>query len=369
MNDADAADPSRTRAPLDSLSVVIPVYNEDHWIQLAFDALLTAAERADLPLEVVIVDDGSTDRTPAVLELLADRNDVVVHRQPNSGRLAARAAGLARATRPWVLLLDSRVIVDPDSFVWLTHHLAEHPDRRVWCGHIEVDTTRNPYAAYWSGLVKIGWRRYAANPRLVSFGADDFDYYPKGTGCLLIPRGLLSDAISGFDSLYDVTHLASDDTRLLRDVAERERIWLSPDFSFRYHGKEGFRAFIRQSYFRGTTFVDGYLGQPGPIRRALLAAVASLPAIAVIAARRPARATAVVAAIIAAVPVTVRLVGGSQTEVRSAATLTPAFLPVFGAGVLRGLVLAALRRLRPGSGALRASSTPEAPTNRRAGSG
>ncbi|HEX5994710.1 MAG TPA: hypothetical protein VFY84_06175, partial [Jiangellales bacterium] len=195
-----------------------------------------------------------------------------------------------------------------------------------------------------------GWRRYFANPRLASFGAEEFDAYPKGTTGLLIPRALLVDAVGGFTSLFDVANLASDDTRLLRDVASRERIWIAPTFAFRYHGKAGARKFVRQAYFRGTTFVDSYLGQAGAVRRALIAALAGTPLagalVVVLLVFAPLVALALAVAALLAVPAVVRLVGGSWAEARAAAVLTPVFVPVFGWGILRGLLLATTRAIR-----------------------
>jgi GT2 family glycosyltransferase len=329
--------------PLDALSVVIPVYNEETWIRSCITALTASARAAGLPLDVVVVDDGSTDRTPEVLRELAAEHGIRVITQANAGRLAARSAGLAAAREAWLLLLDSRVIMDDGALPWVRRAIAEHPERTVWCGHVDVETEGNPYAAFWSGLVKIGWRRYTSDPRLVSFGTEEFDAYPKGTTCLLIPRALLDEAVQGFESLFEDEQLSSDDTRLLRFVAGRTRIWLTPDFRFSYNGKQGPRKFLKQSYFRGTTFVDGYLGQPGPVRRALLAAIGLGAAVGVASLRRPAIAVAGIAAVTAVAPAVVAHAGGSRDEVRSTVALTPVFVLTFGAGVLRGLALAALR--------------------------
>jgi GT2 family glycosyltransferase len=338
--------PVATPPPLDALSVVIPVYNEETWIRSCVAALTASARDAGLVLDVVVVDDGSTDRTPEVLRELAAEHGIRVVTQANAGRLAARSAGLASAREQWLLLLDSRVIVDRPGLAWVRRNIAEHPERTVWCGHVDVETDGNVFAAFWAGLVKIGWRRYTSDPRLVSFGADEFDAYPKGTTGLLIPRPLFDEAVQGFRSLFDDENLSSDDTRLLRHVADRTRIWLSPDFRLRYHGKQGGRAFLKQSYFRGTTFVDSYLGQPGPVRRALLAAIGAGAGVAAVSLRKPAVAVLGLGAVSAAAPVVVSAVGGSRDEVRGAALLTPVFVVTFGAGVLRGLALAAARLLR-----------------------
>ncbi|MFC8191177.1 glycosyltransferase [Cellulomonas sp. NPDC057328] len=339
--------PSNRAVPeLDRLSVVVPVYNEERWIGAALDALVESAGRAGIDLDVVVVDDGSSDGTPQVLAERDGREGVRVLTQANAGRVAARRAGVVAARHPWVLLLDSRVITSPEALSWVRDQVAEHPDRTVWCGHVDVDATGNPYAAYWSALVKLGWHRYTRRPRLVSFGAQDFDAYPKGTGCLLLPTDRLRSALTGFTSLYEDASLASDDTRMLRELAAEHRIWLSPRFAFTYHGKSGYRGFVRQAFFRGTTFVDGYLGQSRLIGPAIVvAAVVGIATVAT-AAWRPRVAGTAVAAGLVAVPAAVRAAGGSAGEVRAAATLTPVFVPTFGAGVLRGLALALVTRLR-----------------------
>ena len=351
MQPEATAAPSNPASTLDALSVVIPVYNEEKWIRIAVDALCSAASAAEIALDLVIVDDGSTDSTPAVLDDLARSTGARVVHQENAGRFAARLTGLKAASEERVLLLDSRVIVGPESLSWLQAQIAEHPDRRVWSGHVDVETRDNSFALFWAGLVKIGWHRYTRNPRLVSFDLEDFDAYPKGTTCLLMPRDLLLEAMGGFDSLFDIEELSSDDTRLLRYVAGKERIWLSPDFNFVYHGKSGAKGFVKQSYFRGTTFVDSYLGHAGPVRRALLGAIAAGTVTAAVAVRHPRLGLAGAAAAVAMFPSAVHVAGGSCAEVRAAGTLAPAFIPLFGAGVLRGLGLAASAALRARRGA------------------
>jgi glycosyltransferase involved in cell wall biosynthesis len=331
--------------------VVIPVFNEPVWIRTCVEAVLAAGSAAGLALDVVVVDDGSTDGTPAVLAELAAASGIRVLTQTNAGRLAARSTGLANSHAPWVLLLDSRVIVAPGALRQVRQHIADHPDRRVWNGHINVHTRGNLFAALWSGITRLGWRRYFARPRLISFGVDEFDAYPKGTTAFLAPRDLLIGAVGEFRSLFDVAELSSDDTRLLRDIAVRERIWLDPAFCFTYHGKAGGKKFRQQAYFRGTTFVDSYLGQAGAVRRALLAAIAGAVLLLALLIFAPLVGLVVLVAALLALPAAVAVLGrGTLAEVWASVVLTPIFVVVFGLGVLRGLALAAVRRLRFATG-------------------
>lgn len=325
-------------APL-ALSVVIPVYNEEAWIGRSVAAVLDAADRANVLVEVIIVDDGSTDATPAVVDSLADARVRRIS-QANSGRMVARLTGVKACSHSKMLLLDARVLIQPHSLAWISEAVNLYPEATVWCGHVDVETRGNPVAAFWSGLTKIGWRRYIRNPALVSFGAEDFDAYPKGTGTLLIDRDYFVELVGSFESLYDEQHLSSDDTRLLRRAATERRIWLSPDFAFTYNGKSGIRGFRRQAFFRGTTFVDSYLGQSRTLGAALIGATAVGLGLVALTVAVPRAGIPALAAAWVTVPVAVGAAGGNAREIGAAAALTPAFVALFGSGVLRGYFLA-----------------------------
>jgi glycosyltransferase involved in cell wall biosynthesis len=319
---------------------VIPVYNEQDWIERSVGALLASAEEANWPIEVVVVDDGSTDATPSRLDELRERHGVTVLSQANGGRFEARRAGIAKASGEQILLLDSRVVVDIGSLTFLRDQLVDHPERTVWNGHVNVASENNPYAGFMAGLVKIPWRRYCADPRLMSFGIDQFDLFPKGTGFFSAPRGILEAASDAFVSLFDDVRFASDDTGVLRWIAERHRIFLAPEFSATYHGRDSFKKFFAQSYFRGTTFVDSYLGSPGPARNGLFAAFGVGLLGLGVALRRPKTAVALAAAGSAAAGVAVTRFGATTAEAKAVARLAPVFGAGFGAGAVRGLVMA-----------------------------
>lgn len=334
---------SKSLDNLPTLSIVIPVYNEQDWIGRSVGALRTALARAEWPAQIVVVDDGSTDETP---KRLAELGGVTVVSQTNSGRFAARLNGLQAADGELVFLVDSRVIVDEDAFRFLRDQLAEHPDRRVWTGHIDIDTKGNPYAGFMQGLVSVGWRRYTANPRLVSFGAGDFDAYPKGAGAFLAPRETLLRAAKSFESLFDDPRLASDDTRMLRSIAEEQRIWLAPGFAARYNSRDSLKKFVRHVYFRGTTFVDSYLDTPGPVRNAMFGAgVLGVVGLFVLA-KFPKIGLLLGVTGWAAAGVVARRSGATRDQSFAVVRLLPLFAAVFGAGVVRGLALAAKKAVR-----------------------
>lgn len=103
-----------------TVSVVVPCYNVAGHVA---DAVESAVAQAHAALEILCVDDGSTDETPAVLRRLAEAHPTrvrVIH-QPNGGACAARNRGLAEAQGAWVQFLDADDVLHPDK---LAHQLA-----------------------------------------------------------------------------------------------------------------------------------------------------------------------------------------------------------------------------------------------------
>lgn len=75
------------------ISVIMPAYNADRFIGVAIDSLLQ--ERDTVALDIIIIDDGSTDGTRAIVERLASRNaEIRLLQNPRKGIAAARNTGL-----------------------------------------------------------------------------------------------------------------------------------------------------------------------------------------------------------------------------------------------------------------------------------
>jgi cellulose synthase/poly-beta-1,6-N-acetylglucosamine synthase-like glycosyltransferase len=90
------------------VSVIVPAYNEQECIADTVDSLLAS----DHPLEIVVVDDGSTDDTAAIAESFTDPRVRVV-RQANAGKSAALNTGIAHAHHEIIVMMDGDTIFEP----------------------------------------------------------------------------------------------------------------------------------------------------------------------------------------------------------------------------------------------------------------
>ncbi len=95
------------------ISVVMPVYGVERWLERAARSVLEQTERN---LELILVDDGSPDASGALCDRLAeeDARVSVVHLSENGGLSHARNEGLARAAGKYVFFMDSDDVVEPE---------------------------------------------------------------------------------------------------------------------------------------------------------------------------------------------------------------------------------------------------------------
>ena len=174
-----------TSTKLPQISVVIPAFNAGKYISSCLESVL-AQTFSDL--EVVIVDDGSTDNTLEIISACAD-DRVRLYTQANSGSAAARNKGVQEARGEWIAFIDADDIWAPEK---LEKQLTTCQDK-VW-SHTD---------SYYIGGV------YAKNTKASDLcrkhAGDVFEELlvenSVGTSCVMIKKTCF-DEFAGFDTSY-----------------------------------------------------------------------------------------------------------------------------------------------------------------------
>lgn len=113
------------------LSIIAPVYNEEDSVEILYSAVRDALDPRQIAWEIIFVDDGSTDKSLAILTSLAqmDRSRVrVVVLQRNYGQTAAIAAGIDHAGGEIIVLIDADMQNNPADIPILLQKLDEGYD-------------------------------------------------------------------------------------------------------------------------------------------------------------------------------------------------------------------------------------------------
>lgn len=190
---------------------------------------LSSLRELDYPdYEVIVVDDGSTDDTRAIL---ADFPDVKAIHQPNRGLSAARNVALAAATGEIVAYTDSDCFADPD---WLAH-LVGQLERSGAAAVGGPNLT--PDDGWLAGCV-------AASPGQPTHVLESDQVAEHVPGCNMAFRRSDLLAINGFDALY---RKAGDDVDVCWRLQQSGRwITFAPGAFVWHHRRQGPRAYFKQ---------------------------------------------------------------------------------------------------------------------------
>lgn len=319
------------------LTVVIPVFNEATKIGRTLEAASIAIKNSRFDADFVIVDDGSTDGTADTVRAAPLDHPMQVISQPNRGRTPARRTGLAAARGEFVMFLDSRVILEPNSLAFVYEQVAD--GNLVWNSHVFIDTAGNPYAQFWRVVTHLAWGAYLSNPRTTSFDDADFDKYPKGTTCFLAPAALLRESFGQLQSYFANERYANDDTRIIRWIASQQPIHISPAFGCHYKARTTLKGFIRHAFDRGAVFLDGH-GRPASRFFPMVVAFYPLSLLALaFGLRKPRLAAASLVLGVGAAAGAAVARGLEPSEARSFALLAPVYAAAHGLGMWRGLAM------------------------------
>lgn len=134
------------------ISIIIPVYNLSKYIQTCLDSVLNQTWKN---IEIIIVNDGSTDSTALVLESYATRDSriKIIHKK-NGGVTSARLTGIVAATGEYIGFVDGDDVIEPNMYEHLLCNAVEYSADISHCGYQMVFPNRVDYYYNTGHLVK-----------------------------------------------------------------------------------------------------------------------------------------------------------------------------------------------------------------------
>lgn len=119
------------------ISVIVPVYNVEHYLKRCVDSILN---QTYVDLEIILIDDGSTDGCSALCDLYAESDDrIKVIHQDNRGLSSARNAGIEIATGEYIAFVDSDDYLLPHMYERLLAEMKDTEAEIVMCSYVEMN--------------------------------------------------------------------------------------------------------------------------------------------------------------------------------------------------------------------------------------
>ena len=128
------------------VSIIIPVYNVEKYLAQCLDSVCSQTYRK---IEIIIVNDGSTDGSDKIIERYAklDRRIIVIHKK-NGGLSEARNYGLDRATGKYVMFVDSDDFIASEMAEYLVREIQRANAQLAVCGYEPVDEEGNELSSW-----------------------------------------------------------------------------------------------------------------------------------------------------------------------------------------------------------------------------
>lgn len=126
------------------LSVVIPAYNCENFLDEAISSVLNQSFQ---DLEIIVVNDGSTDNTTSVLDTFRDRIRII--NQSNKGKSEARNTGIEASSGDFVAFMDADDISHPDRFSSQVDFLGQNPDIGVVGSDVAIVDNRQQVKGFY----------------------------------------------------------------------------------------------------------------------------------------------------------------------------------------------------------------------------
>ena len=186
------------------ISVIVPVYNVEKYLSKCLDSIINQTYKN---LEIICVDDGSTDSSPMILEEYAQKDSrIKIITRQNGGLSSARNTGVKNATGEFVSFVDSDDWIDLETYEKAIRHFSEGVDSVCWYAALvceegvecDFDGEKNWHRVKFSGKTTLDgdsffkhtftvwnklWRRSIIDKYKIDFPEgfihEDFSFYTK----------------------------------------------------------------------------------------------------------------------------------------------------------------------------------------------
>lgn len=220
---------------------MIPVYNREDWVGTAIDSVLGQSCGTDR-LEVVLVDDGSTDSSGQILDDYATfrADKVTVVHQANAGVAAALNAGVAVATGDIVGFLGSDDYLSPDALQGVLEFYDDHWDE-VDLVAIKIQMVGSRHGLHWNNGQRFD------RTRVINVW-DDWNMPQMSGGGTFVKRSVFTERGLSFDPLLFITEDATLNTQVIMDKMAYGVLAEPTYYNRRY--AEGGASLVANSHFR-----------------------------------------------------------------------------------------------------------------------
>lgn len=219
-----------------TVSVIIPTYNSAAFVA---EAVESVRRQSFANIEIIVVDDGSTDDTARVLEPYRRSGAVHYESQPNQGPSAARNAGIRAARGHFLAFLDADDTIPPHSVERRVRFLQAHPEVDVVFTDCRIrdraGDTSAPHLREYGFLRKVGATIASREGDEVVFEGHFFEAFFEHRICTLTGNFMIRRGLDGRVPLFEEGFTWGDITEYWFRLCRRYRVGFIDEPLFDYH--------------------------------------------------------------------------------------------------------------------------------------